>query len=56
MGNACHTARTVPGAKWMCQEHLLSCVKIVINANLLINIVVNGYIVVLLGPTLWVAL
>lgn len=56
MGNVCHTARTVPGAEGTCQEHLLSCVKVVINANILINIVTNGYIVVLLGPTLWVAL
>lgn len=52
MGNICHTARTVPGAEGTRQEHLLSCAKVVINANILINIVTNGYVVVLFGSTL----
>lgn len=52
MGNVCHTARTVPGAEGTRQEHLLSCAEVVINANILVNIVTNGYTVVLSGPTL----
>lgn len=48
-------ARAVPGAERTCQSHLFPCVKVVINASILITIVANDYIGLLLGPTPWAA-